>query len=244
MDTPKVINVQQPEPRVTDFHTIQVHSIFHTIQGEGPFAGQPALFLRLAGCNLQCPHCDTDYTSKKECCDVDELVSRIYFRMLDKNCKLLVITGGEPFRQAKALEIFCRLLTEASEQLNADIVIQIETNGSMPATRDLNDNVVIVCSPKTTKLHPSIVSRCNHYKYVLDCNDYNVTDGLPNKALGHTASPHVARPPETFNGVVYLQPMDAGDEIINANNQAKCVELCMKHNYRLQLQIHKIIGVD
>ena len=39
-----------------------VHSIFPTIQGEGPFVGQPAIFIRLAGCNLQCPACDTDYT--------------------------------------------------------------------------------------------------------------------------------------------------------------------------------------
>ena len=31
-----------------------VHSMFHTLQGEGPFAGHPALFVRFAGCNLRC----------------------------------------------------------------------------------------------------------------------------------------------------------------------------------------------
>ena len=39
--------------------TLEVHSIFKTIQGEGPFCGTPAVFIRLAGCNLQCPWCDT-----------------------------------------------------------------------------------------------------------------------------------------------------------------------------------------
>ena len=52
--------------------SLQVNSIFYTIQGEGPFAGRPAIFIRLAGCNLQCPGCDTEYT-KRQTMTVDEI---------------------------------------------------------------------------------------------------------------------------------------------------------------------------
>ena len=56
---------------------LKVHSIFNTIQGEGPLAGKPAVFVRLAGCNLQCVQCDTDYTSKEEKLSPPAIVERI-----------------------------------------------------------------------------------------------------------------------------------------------------------------------
>ena len=50
------INIQPIEKReLSTDGSVQVHSIFYTLQGEGPFAGQPAVFVRLAGFNLQCP---------------------------------------------------------------------------------------------------------------------------------------------------------------------------------------------
>ena len=56
-----MINKQPIEKREPSYEgTLQVHSIFKTIQGEGPFCGTPCVFVRLAGCNLQCPACDTD----------------------------------------------------------------------------------------------------------------------------------------------------------------------------------------
>ena len=55
---PMKTNTQEPEKIDRDRH-LDVHSIFHTIQGEGPYCGHPAVFIRLAGCNLQCPGCDT-----------------------------------------------------------------------------------------------------------------------------------------------------------------------------------------
>ena len=80
---------------------LDVHSIFFTIQGEGPFTGHPAIFIRLAGCNLQCPKCDTDYTSKRSRMLYQDILGEV--RRLTpkthKNRTLIVITGGEPLRQ-------------------------------------------------------------------------------------------------------------------------------------------------
>ena len=65
-------NVQKQEGYSKDLigNSLEVVDLWQTIQGEGPFAGMRAIFIRLAGCNLQCPFCDTDYTSKRETLEV------------------------------------------------------------------------------------------------------------------------------------------------------------------------------
>ena len=55
---------------------IQLNEIFYSIQGEGAFTGTPAVFVRLAGCNLACRFCDTDY-SLKDIVSVQEIVRRV-----------------------------------------------------------------------------------------------------------------------------------------------------------------------
>ena len=70
-------NSQPIEKRSRDADVLEVHSIFYTLQGEGPFCGSPAIFIRLAGCNLQCPGCDTDYTSKREHLSPETIVKRL-----------------------------------------------------------------------------------------------------------------------------------------------------------------------
>ena len=70
------------------------------------------------------------------------------------------------------------------------------------------------------------------------------SDGLPLLALDHSASPRVARPPEGFRGVIYLQPCDDKDDVVNQANLRACVNSVMLHPYALQLQVHKIIGAE
>lgn len=209
-----------------------VHSIFYTIQGEGPFAGCPAIFVRLGGCNLQCPGCDTEYTQGAEWLHIGELIEKI--ELASQDCKLIVITGGEPFRQN--LNIFTRTAVAMGWS------IQIETNGTLPPPTDWSAfGITIVCSPKTGKVNKQLLPMIDAWKYVGRAADL-MEDGLPVSALGHSASPHLARP--IGHAPVYLQPMDEQDPIKNQANTQAVVESCMRHGYRLCLQLHKIIEVE
>jgi organic radical activating enzyme len=231
----KTINIQ-PIEKVDQASgiSLQVHSIFYTIQGEGMFTGFPAVFVRLAGCNLQCPSCDTTYTGH----DVSILTNERIAEDVRERCgaaNLVVITGGEPFRQN--ISRLCWLLTEAG------FTVQIETNGTLPPPSNFPSTAFLVCSPKTGKMNAVTERRADAFKYVLSY-DSIAEDGLPVLALNHSAYPSVARPKSIGNRRIYLQPMDAQDDTINTLNQAAVLKSCMKHGYILQLQLHKVIGVQ
>lgn len=231
----------QPIEKYQSRTMLDVHSIFYTIQGEGPFSGTPAVFIRLAGCNLQCPFCDTDYSSRTAI-PPEEVVNVVKGL---RPSGLVVITGGEPFRQNISL-LLDRLVT-------LGYYVQIETNGSLEPRLDhdllgmnLSDRhgVYLVVSPKTPKLHPLAHRLAHAYKYVLSA-DSVTEDGLPTVVLGHGHTP-VARPvvfPHE-SVPVYLSPMDSGDPLINEVNVQAVVKSCLENGYTLQLQIHKLIGVE
>jgi 7-carboxy-7-deazaguanine synthase len=236
------INNQQPMPiERKDDGGVYVHSIFETIQGEGPFAGQAALFIRLTGCNLQCPGCDTEYTSESRYFLPRELrshVAEIYpYRESDYK-PLIVITGGEPFRQN------INLLT--SVLLAYGYRVQIESNGVLYPGDDFPwGQATVVISPKTGKIHPKTAVRATAYKYVLSW-DGVMGDGLPERALGHPlgGAQHVARPPVGWEGPVYLQPMDVKDAIENQRNIQAVVESVMRNKrYIMGVQMHKLTGL-
>lgn len=214
---------------------LEVHSIFRTIQGEGPFAGDRAIFVRLAGCNLQCPGCDTDYTSNRNALPIDQIVSSLINDFAPT--ELVVITGGEPFRQ--------NIAPFVSMLLQGGFVVQIETNGTL--YRDLpwgEEGLFVVCSPKTGKINPRLAEHISDLKYVLDHDSIDPTDGLPIQALDHPNSGRLARSPAGFSGTIYLQPADRQDDAINRKNVEACIQSCMDYGYTFGLQMHKIIGLE
>lgn len=231
-----MINIQPIEKRQeSDGSVLSIHSIFFTIQGEGPFCGHPAIFIRLAGCNLQCPSCDTVYTTGRTLRSVDKIIADVEYITVGFK-PLIVITGGEPFRQN---------ITPLSRALySRGYKVQIETNGTLPPSPNFpKDVVTIICSPKAGKINTELAMCVDAYKYVLSHDSINPDDGLPYLALNHTASPMVARPPDDYIGPIYLQPMDSQDEVENALNLEAVKNSCMKYGYLLQVQLHKIIGV-
>jgi 7-carboxy-7-deazaguanine synthase len=231
-----MINEQKPMAAAyNDTGEILVHSIFKTIQGEGPFCGDRAIFVRLFGCNLRCPGCDTEYTSKREAYTPEALVLAVKEHDWGHG-DLVVLTGGEPFRQNVVPAIYA--------MLTAGFKVQVETNGVLAPPRlttlDHFLGFSIVCSPKTNLISPIIEQRAIAYKYVLRVGEV-ADDGLPTIALGHTARPQVARP--TRKIPVYVQPMDEQDDALNRANTVASIESVMTHGYRLQIQTHKLLGL-
>lgn len=235
------MNLQPIEKRTKSADgLLSLHSIFHTIQGEGPFCGTPSVFVRLAGCNLQCPACDTDYTQGRRAASAQEILDKVQEY---QSRGLVVITGGEPFRQD-----ITRLLNVLTD---AGFYVQIETNGTLEPVEypystmpDIRTGVYVVCSPKAGKVHPRINDVACCFKYVIAHDSIHEDDGLPLRALEHRASPYVARPPKNWARPIYLQPMDSKGEELNRLNLQAAIDSCMKFGYILQLQIHKIINME
>jgi 7-carboxy-7-deazaguanine synthase len=108
---------------------LKVNELFTSIQGEGPSAGEPALFLRLALCNLRCVWCDTrytwDFTSYDYQIEVTPLsLEEVAERIGATGERRLVITGGEPLLQQA-------LLVHLIALLNGAAIIEVETNGTL-----------------------------------------------------------------------------------------------------------------
>lgn len=239
-----MLNQQKIETLVaSDGMSLDIIEVFHTLQGEGPFTGHPAIFIRLAGCSLQCPKCDTIYTGPlRKTMTLDEimqLVSEMIFPF--PQTSLFVITGGEPFRQ-NIVPLIDMLLTEYTCH------VQVETNGIHTIPHELrkpvgNGELFIVVSPKTSHINTTAAELASVFKYVLSADDMH-TDGLPIRALGHKASPHIARPPENFEGDIYVNPCDDKDSEINRSNMLAARDSALRNGYILGLQLHKIVGVD
>ena len=104
---------------------LKVYNIFYSIQGEGPKAGRPAIFIRLAGCNYSCRWCDTKYALGL---DYTEMSEETLLRKVEKyssmyNCKYVVLTGGEPLIQ--------NINKLVAELWKNRFEVDVETNGSI-----------------------------------------------------------------------------------------------------------------
>lgn len=132
--------------------TLAVKRLFYTFQGEGPYAGHPALFIRLIGCNIgakqDCPWCDTDFSDHGDVTTFARLSTLIEATVNGTaHPPGIVITGGEPLLQGEALR---RLLTQYKlEQRKPPAFWQIETNGMLYTPELFSGlNVYTVISPK------------------------------------------------------------------------------------------------
>ncbi|MEO6990419.1 MAG: 7-carboxy-7-deazaguanine synthase QueE [Candidatus Baltobacteraceae bacterium] len=135
--------------------TLQLAETFYSLQGEGTYVGTPAVFVRLAGCNLACAFCDTDY-ALRELASVDAIAERV--RELGGDCPTVILTGGEPFAQRATDALIAALRGDGRR-------VHVESNGTIAV--DLPADVWLTVSPKE-RLHPAMARRANEAKLIVD----------------------------------------------------------------------------
>ena len=147
-------------------------SPFYTLQGEGPFAGHPAVFIRLHGCNLRCWFCDTEFSDPD---DPHYPIEALVDECLKHPTRLVVLTGGEPLRQ-NVVPLVGLLLANG-------FTVQFETSGTVwweELAQFDRQNVHYIVSPKTGKVNDEVSKRAMAYKYIIDATDGEIgDDGLP-----------------------------------------------------------------
>jgi 7-carboxy-7-deazaguanine synthase len=208
--------------------TYAVKEMFRTLQGEGRYAGRPAVFCRFAGCNLwsgreqdraaaQCTFCDTDFVGVdgegggrfSDAGDLARAVEKMWGT--DLKFRFVVLTGGEPLLQVDEALI--------AQLHDLGFEIALETNGSLEAPPGID---WITVSPKGSV--PLTQIRGNELKLVF---------------------PQLHVEPSAFEKLAFdhffLQPLDDHNRELNT---AAAVSYCLQHpRWNLSLQTHKVTGI-
>ena len=120
--------------------TLIVNEMFGSVQGESTHVGRLCYFIRLAGCNLRCTYCDTDYALKTS--DGSKMsIEKIVEQVQDESIRLVEITGGEPLFQKNVVDLCLAL-----QEIGCDVMM--ETGGSLDISV-LPEGVVRVLDCKT-----------------------------------------------------------------------------------------------
>lgn len=207
-----------------------VKEIFYTLQGEGAQSGRPAVFCRFTGCNLwsgaerdrssaSCDFCDTDFVGVDgpgggRFATAVELADAIAARWPDAE------GGAKPCVVCTGGEPLLQLDTALIGALHArGFDVAVETNGTRPAPQGID---WLCVSPKSAA--SLVLTRGNELKLV-----YPQADALPQQ-FEHLDF-----------GFFFLQPMDGPQR---ARNTERALRYCLEHpQWRLSLQIHKLVGI-
>jgi organic radical activating enzyme len=247
VDTQRIERVRKPAG--TSAKRYAVKAVWRTLQGEGAWAGRPAVFVRFVGCNLwtgyerdrgrdadrtgaDCPRwCDTDFTKENALhFTADALAEKILH--IGEGVRFCVLTGGEPLLQADAALI--RALHDAGFE------VAVETNGTVALAEAFGDDGAlvppdwIVCSPKLPEGRLTL-EWCDELKLV-------VPDYRPEAyaRFAERVRPHVVAGRE--RRCLWLQPED-GPRLQEATRLA--VDTALAHpEWRVSVQTHRILGID
>jgi 7-carboxy-7-deazaguanine synthase len=213
--------------------------IYKSVQGESSFAGLPCIFVRLAGCNLRCSWCDSEYTFKggyKQSLDeVEAAVAAL------TPVRLVEFTGGEPMLQER------ELVPLMERMLEKGYTLMMETSGERPlgsVPKEVHKIVDVKCPGSgeggTFRMENlDALTKRDEVKFVIsDRNDYEFAreftrdHGLEERAAAVLFSPAFKKAPslERSTSNCALNPRELVEWMLADGVPA-----------RLSLQIHKYI---
>lgn len=196
----------------------RINEIFHSLQGEGYHAGVSAVFVRFAGCNLQCPFCDTSH-QEGIMMDDSEIIRAVNLHKAD----WIILTGGEPTLQID--DEFVSLLKRATGKR-----VAIETNGTRPVPREVD---WITVSPKEGLAHEAA-----QYPTDRKADEIKVVD------CQQDLEPYFTSPWYGPDTRMYLQPCYVADAEQFNDNQLHAVRRVLDDpRWSLSVQIHRYLQI-
>lgn len=191
----------------------KVNEIFYSLQGEGRWMGRPAVFVRMSGCNLKCPFCDTDFRGYSEM-SADDILSRCLEE--GGECRFIVLTGGEP-----SLQVDEQLIATLHQ---AGYYLSMETNGTLAVPEGID---WVTCSPKVdfTEGGEPIVKQVDELKLIFD-GEHQISDH------GIASTFRYLQPCDVGNDSRNYLILNECIKYIKAHPE-----------WQLSVQMHKIVGI-
>lgn len=222
--------------------TYRINEIFETLQGEGSFTGVPSIFIRLQGCPVGCPWCDTQHTWETRPEDQltpqamlaktaassgwaamsgDDIINTIVQQ--GYQARHVVITGGEP--------AMFDLLPLADVLEANGLQLQIETSGTFELK--VSDRTWVTVSPKLDMpggylVRPDCMARANEIKHPIAMQKH--IDAL-DKLLAHSNLREDVQ--------ICLQPISQRPRATEL-----AMQTCIQRNWRLSVQLHKYLNIE
>jgi len=194
--------------------------IFKSLQGEGRNTGRPCVFVRFAGCNLNCPWCDTDITERFSL-SLEDLVAEIK----SHECKSVILTGGEPTCVEGMEELVAALRRTGRPGASAPTMwIGVETNGTNDVAWLKNVDYV-ACSPKAEFADRIALKSADEVRVV--ASSEAVVDFCRAVRTQITATDY------------YISPCDRDGTIDFATAKSVLAKL---PDWSLSVQLHKVLG--
>lgn len=225
---------------MSDLDKLPINEVFETIQGEATWTGTPSVFLRLQGCPVGCPWCDTKHTwtvSRDRMIPAAQMVEKtgdgdsfafmppseiVGFIAKRFRARHIVITGGEP--------CMYDLTDLTSLILERGWTAQIETSGTYDVRADLGTFVTVspkIGMPGGLLVRESVLLRADEIKMPIG----KETDVAKLSMLLEQVG---ARPKHG----VWLQPLSQSPKATSL-----CIEAATANGWKLSMQTHKYLDV-